>query len=79
MFPLIDSTRSCRWWLSPQPVPAYRGSRVDGGYIRFVHVFLLAANLGQAASEGSVHEPRLHPTRCPVRQGLETGAPFPVG
>jgi hypothetical protein len=52
MFPLIDSTRSCRWWLSPQPVPAYRGSRVDVRYIRFVHVCLLAANLGQAASEG---------------------------
>jgi hypothetical protein len=40
MVPLMDSNRIAKVAVIRQPLPAYRGSRVDAGYVRFTCTFL---------------------------------------
>jgi hypothetical protein len=57
-----------------QPVPTYRGSRVDVGYIRFVHVFLLSSQpqlgcLGELSTATKGLTPLAVPSGKVLRQG----------
>jgi hypothetical protein len=56
LFPMMHSARSCRWWLLPQPIPAYRGSRVDVNYTRPVHVILGVAMPMSGSSVGCLQQ-----------------------
>ena len=79
MFPSMDSNEVVSVVVIEPPLPAYRGSRVGVGYIRLIHVDLLPPLVCKLHRRIESLMTQLNPTRCPIRQGLETGDSFPVG
>jgi hypothetical protein len=79
MFPVTDSTRSCRWRLSINPtcyrkLPSGHGVRSGSSVSSFEQPDRYQL-LRRVRHIGGMP----HTTRCPIGQGLETGAKFPEG
>jgi hypothetical protein len=75
----MDSNEIVEVVVSEPPRPASRGSRVGVGYIRLIHVDLLPPRVCKLHRRMESRLTQRNPTRCPSRQGLETGDSFPVG
>jgi len=79
MFPVTDSTESSRWWLSTNLSPPIAAPEwtwgIPGSSTSSCDSPCRLGCLGEV-SELKQHSPH---TRCPIRQGLETGDHFPVG
>jgi len=75
----MHSAEAFRSWLISDPIPRFADSRPVEGYIRFTLHILWTGNEPRQSRSSSGTLYTFGCSRCPIRQGLETGGRFPVG